>query len=317
MSNRKHNAAAEAVLFAVSTRCAYPDCRIPTVSLTADEKASKNVQAAHIVPVSSSMPRWRKMDPAARDNYPNLILLCTAHHNLVDKSARAHQFTEAMLLQWKHDAEHELREKFDGIDRYTYTEIQTMITLANEKGTNVIMSGIGELGNKVNAGTAKILTVLYQQAADKRRDYEAAAMLHTAAERLTSGDFADTVYALGGAADRLVDFGDTVSELQTATGKLNAFSLDVFMNAVDDASTVVNAIQNAEISTGPDATALARTVAKHVISALDEDGNRQAVSPVPEIPRFDWKHVLLTGIVLGVALSALIIWAVVWLTQRS
>lgn len=340
MSDRRHNAAAEAVLFAVSTRCAYPDCRIPTVNLTADEKGVKNVQAAHIVPVSPSMPRWRKMDPAVRDNYPNLILLCTAHHHLVDKSARAREFTEETLLEWKHDAEHELREKFDGIDRYTFTEIQAMISLAAEHSTRVIMMGIGELGNKVDAGTAKILTVLYQQAADKRRDYEVAAMLHTAAERLTSGGFADAVYTLHGATGRLGDFGDNVNlfraaaghlgdnvdQFRAAAGRLEDFDLGAFINAVDDARTAARAIQEAEVSTGPDAevssgpdvAGFSRTVAQHILATLDEESDgRQDFDPVPEEPRFDWKHVFLVGLGLGVVLSALILWAAVWLTRSA
>lgn len=316
MASRKHNATAEALLFAVSTRCAHPGCRIPTVGLTTDKKAVKNVQAAHIVPVSPGMARWRPMDVADRDNYSNLVLLCHAHHHLVDKSPRAHEFTEKMLLAWKEEAEHELREKFDGIDRYTFTEIRSMIDLAAERGMEVILAGIDELGTKVDSGTAKILTVLYQQASDKRRDYEAAAMLHTAATRLTSGDFTETVYTLEGATYRLGDFSENVAAFHGAAGRLEDFGLHAFVNAVNDASTAARTLEEIEVDTGPDVRELSQAVARQVAATLDQrNDRRQVTSPVAEEPRFDTKHIFLTGLGLGVVLSVLLIWATVWLTQ--
>lgn len=312
MGERRPNATAEAFLFAVSTRCAYPSCRVPTVSLTVDKKANKNVQAAHIVPVSPSMPRWRKMDAAARDNYPNLVLLCTAHHQMVDKGPRAREFTEAMLLGWKKEAEHDLREKFDGIDRYTYEEVQGMIALATAEGTEVIMSGIGELGSKVDSATAEVLTVLYAQFTDKRRDYEVAAMLNVASERLASGGFADTVEVLDQASYRLANLEDHVTVFDVAVRGLERFRLDEFATAVDRADSAARAIEAGSVNF----SSMSHVNAPQVQATPDpySDRWRYAVASTTK-PRIDRMHLFLLGVLLGVVLSVAVAWAVVRITQ--
>ncbi|MGW0891101.1 HNH endonuclease signature motif containing protein [Saccharopolyspora sp. NPDC002578] len=321
MRERRPNAAAEAFLFAVSTRCAFPECRIPTVKLSVDKRAGKNVQAAHIVPISPSMPRWRPMDAAVRDNYLNLVLLCDTHHHLVDKSPIAPKYTEEMLLEWKEEAEHELREKFNGIDRYSYTDIQDMIKLATSQGTEVIMSGIDELGTKVDSATAKVLTVLYEQFTDKRRDYEVAAMLNTASERLASGNFAETVHTLNGAVGRLGTFSDDAGQFNAGASMLQDFDLRAFIIAAGEASGAAETIDKAQFDTGPDTRELSHAVARQVTATLEQSGahqqNRepQRPAPAPVESSFDTKHVFLTGLGLGVVLCVLLVWATVWLTQ--
>lgn len=261
------------------------------------------------------------MDAVVRDNYVNLVLLCKAHHDLVDKSPRAREFTEEMLLEWKETAEHELREKFKGIDRYSYTEIQDMITLATSQGTEVIMSGIGELGTKVDSATAKVLTVLYEQFTDKRRDYEVAAMLNTASERLASGNFADTVHTLNGAVGRLDNFSDDAGQLNAGASMLENFPLHAFLAAASDAKEAAEAIDNTSFDTGPDTRELSHAVAHQVTATLSERDERRPTSepqrstPAPVESSFDTKHVFLTGLGLGVVLCVLLIWATVWLTQ--
>ncbi|MEV0088700.1 hypothetical protein [Saccharopolyspora sp. NPDC050642] len=192
-----------------------------------------------------------------------------------------------------------------------------MIALANQHSAKVIMSGIGQLGNKVDAGTAKILTVLYQQATDKRRDYEAAAMLHTAAERLAAGGFIEAVNSLGRATGRLGNFEDNVTKFGQAASSMQTINLGDFISAAGNASVAAHAIQSAAASNGPDVSELAHTVSQHIITTLNDEGatRRRDFTKSHEVSRIDWKHVLLTGVALGVVLSVLIIWAAVKLTQ--
>ncbi|MBC7274963.1 HNH endonuclease signature motif containing protein [Nocardioides sp.] len=311
MGDRRPNAAAEALLFAVSTRCAYPNCRVPTVSLTVDKKANKNVQAAHIVPVSQSMPRWRPMDAADRDNYQNLVLLCSAHHLMVDKGPRARDFTEAMLLAWKEEAEHDLREKFDGIDRYTFEDVEDMIGLAAAQGTEVITSGIGKLGAKVDSATAEILTVLYEQFADKHRDYEVAAMLNAASERLASEGFAETVGLLDQASDRLANLDDQVSVFDDTFRPLKEFKLNTFVTAADQSKSAADTLE-------VHARTLSHAIAPRVQAALDPHSHRwQSPLVNATTPRIDRMHIFLLGLVIGVILSVALAWAVVRIAHAS
>lgn len=231
------------------------------------------------------------------------------------------KYTEEMLLEWKEEAEHELREKFNGIDRYSYTDIQDMIKLATSQGTEVIMSGIDELGTKVDSATAKVLTVLYEQFTDKRRDYEVAAMLNTASERLASGNFAETVHTLNGAVGRLGNFSDDAGQLNAGASMLENFPLHAFLTAASDAKEAAKTLDNTSFDTGPDTHELSHAVAHQVTATLSErDEPRptpvpQRLAPAPVESSFDTKHVFLTGLGLGVVLCVLLIWAAVWLTQ--
>lgn len=315
MGERRRNAAAEAFLFAVSTRCAYPTCRVSTVRLTDEGKAEKRVQAAHIVPVSRLMPRWREMDAADRDNYQNLVLLCSVHHLMVDKGPTALEFTEEVLKSWKKEAEHELREKFAGIDRYTYVQVQDMIDLAASQGTEVVLSGIGELGSKIDSSTAKVLTVLYEQFTDKRRDYEVAAMLHAASERLASGRFADTVESLDQASRQLVKLDEYVVGFKGAISGLEEFRLHDFVTAVDQANSAARAIEAARVDPGR----VSQPIAPQVQATLDHYDSSRWHYDVANTsrPRVDRMHLFLRGVALGVVLSVALAWAVVWITQAA
>jgi hypothetical protein len=108
---RDYAAATERALYAFSgTTCYFPDCKTPVIVFVEGEPFS-NVEIAHIRGANRRSTRY---DPAMTDDerrsFPNLILLCKPHHELVDKR-HPDNYPRDLLSEWKAQ-----REAGAGID---------------------------------------------------------------------------------------------------------------------------------------------------------------------------------------------------------
>lgn len=101
MARARYTRQTELALAAFSNgRCYYPDCSVPIIMLVEGEPVP-NAQRAHIRGRHEGGPRHdRQMTNAERDHYSNLLFLCQAHHNYVDKK-HPDRFPPAVLLTWK------------------------------------------------------------------------------------------------------------------------------------------------------------------------------------------------------------------------
>ncbi|WP_442542589.1 hypothetical protein ACSBOX_11605 [Arthrobacter sp. KN11-1C] len=109
---RSYSSATVRALFTLSgTTCYFPDCPRSVVTFIDDEPFTE-VQIAHIRAASSDGPRY---DPDMTDDerraFANLILLCTPHHELVDKR-HPERYSVETLVEWKTG-----RETAMGIER--------------------------------------------------------------------------------------------------------------------------------------------------------------------------------------------------------
>ena len=84
-------------------RCAFPGCRKVLVEgETETDDASIVGDAAHIIAESPDGPRGiSQLTAEERDKNDNLILLCKAHHKIVDD--QFHTYTVEVLRQYKYD----------------------------------------------------------------------------------------------------------------------------------------------------------------------------------------------------------------------
>lgn len=109
-------------------RCAFPNCKVPCIA-SASEYDSAVVlgKIAHIVAHSDDGPRADpSMPPDDRDKYDNWILLCAAHHDLVD--AQANTYTVSALIDWKNSHEEWVRSRLvQAIPSVGFAELE-MIT---------------------------------------------------------------------------------------------------------------------------------------------------------------------------------------------
>lgn len=87
--------------------CAFPGCRLLlTAEGTEDDSVVVLGQIAHIVAESPDGPRGKSpMTAKQRNSYPNLILLCNQHHQLIDSEEALATYTVERLTAMKQDHE--------------------------------------------------------------------------------------------------------------------------------------------------------------------------------------------------------------------
>lgn len=84
--------------------CYHPDCIRP-IMVDVDGMPICDVEIAHIRAADSSAARFDPtMTDAQRASFANLILLCSAHHKLIDRIA-PHDFPPELLEHWKAENE--------------------------------------------------------------------------------------------------------------------------------------------------------------------------------------------------------------------
>lgn len=98
---RAYTSGTKAALFRFSSgKCYYPKCRKEILAFTAGQYLV-DVQIAHICAAEPGGPRFdASMSEDDRRGIDNLILLCQAHHNLIDK-VRPMEYPVELLRKWK------------------------------------------------------------------------------------------------------------------------------------------------------------------------------------------------------------------------
>lgn len=105
--------------------CAFPGCVSRTVELTAAGPVILG-EIAHIEGSSDNGPRPNpSLSDPDRDKYPNLVVLCAHHHNLVDKIDS--DYPVEMLQEWKCAAEKATADKLSmGATMVSFAELQVV-----------------------------------------------------------------------------------------------------------------------------------------------------------------------------------------------
>lgn len=104
---RDYSTGTERALFRLARgTCYHPDCLVP-IMREVDGHPVVNVEIGHI---RGANPGSARYDPAMTDleraSFPNLLLVCTAHHKLIDRIS-PDDYPVQLLTGWKADAERE------------------------------------------------------------------------------------------------------------------------------------------------------------------------------------------------------------------
>jgi hypothetical protein len=87
-------------------RCAFPDCdQLLIQDVPGDAGTSVIGEEAHIFPREAGGPRADGARPADVDAYSNLILLCPAHHKMVDDHASTYTMDVLEEMKRNHEAQ--------------------------------------------------------------------------------------------------------------------------------------------------------------------------------------------------------------------
>ena len=102
---RDYLAATVRALYAYSgTKCYFPDCKEPVIVFVRGEPIS-NVAIAHIRGAKRGSARYDpSMTNHQRRSFPNLLLLCKPHHDVVDKRHPG-DYSPEVLVGWKAERE--------------------------------------------------------------------------------------------------------------------------------------------------------------------------------------------------------------------
>lgn len=102
---RDYRVGTERALYAFSgTKCYFPDCRTPVIVFVDSEPIS-NVAIAHIRGAYPGSARYLdSMTDDERRSFPNLLLLCKPHHDVVDRR-HPDDYPPEMLVGWKTERE--------------------------------------------------------------------------------------------------------------------------------------------------------------------------------------------------------------------
>ncbi|WP_156934777.1 HNH endonuclease signature motif containing protein [Pseudonocardia spinosispora] len=228
MGERNYSKATEAAMFAMSIKCYYPGCRVPSVSIFGSD-TKKNVQIAHIVAVSPGGPRYRMMSVDKRDSFGNLILLCAFHHAPVDRKANEKKYTEPRLLQWKEENEKDLKSKIKGLSSFTEGKLEQMLNLAVSSTKMEIMTALDKLED-VSRDTSNLLRLLLDKVERHYIDSDSVAALYAASLRF--GHLEENASTLYAAAVRLGNLEENSVNMVRAADALTAIDT----NAIHAAS---------------------------------------------------------------------------------
>ncbi|OZM70690.1 hypothetical protein CFN78_23745 [Amycolatopsis antarctica] len=301
MGDRNYSKATEAVLFALSTKCYFPDCNVPSVSILGRGDEKKNVDIAHIVPVSPRWPRYRPMNKQERDSFTNLILLCKAHHPRVDRHDNEHMYPESLLLEWKEENEKGLRAKIDGLDRLTEDRLEELLTTAIQSGKHEIRDALDEL-KEVSAGAADLLYGLIDRIEDSYIDAESISLLYAASERL--GFLEEGATLMYSASENLGEFESNALTLDNAANKLADIDFGQFAAASQRLEQFTNDCP-AMMDSFPQPTNISgdiETAGRIVVAEIENTVRTINVGQLPTIVDDEqrWKYGLV-GFALGVA----------------
>lgn len=121
---RAYSSGTEKALFALANgRCYFPDCEAKVIVFVEGHPVN-NVHIAHISGANVGSARYDSaMSDEERSAFTNLILLCKAHHTLVDVIEPA-DYPTALLLQWKAEREGRYADDLSALSNLAVTDLE-------------------------------------------------------------------------------------------------------------------------------------------------------------------------------------------------
>jgi hypothetical protein len=140
---------ARSTIFSLATlgegRCYWPapPCKAP-VTVIINGQPVTNLQIAHIRAAKFNGPRYvSDMSDDERRSWKNLILLCTPHHNMIDK-IMPNDYSIEDLERWKSEREAGGLERLKGLNDLTEDRLQEMLAYSIKEANKEIREMLAE-----------------------------------------------------------------------------------------------------------------------------------------------------------------------------
>ena len=197
-------------------RCYAPGCPEP-LTKRLNERWVNNYDIAHIRALKVEGPRYDpNMTDAERNSVSNLLLLCAAHHRLVDRIA-PHEYSVDLLESWKAARDTPALKVLTG--PVTDERVADILNETLERQTTQLMEAM-ERFRRVDPQAAEIVEQAMHAADELSHLPQSAGTLLEAAELLSV--FQPSVYALNEAAELLGSFSIDIGALQSAAEELTS-----------------------------------------------------------------------------------------------
>ncbi|MFG2916411.1 hypothetical protein ACGF0D_26410 [Kitasatospora sp. NPDC048298] len=230
------NATIAALMTLARGGCYAPGCDVPTIRMI-NGAPVLNLEIAHIRAFEKGGkrfdPEWSEEE---RNTFANLILLCTAHHKVVD-GAGSDKYPVGVLLGWKSAREADGLDALEGLSHLTEDRLSAMIATAQGELLDRLGPALEEF-SKTAPELASLLKVLTYELADPRVhgfgiSEDGILMLHKSARAFSNlEDSATTLYS-------------AANKLGSLEGQAKALAL-----AADKAQRAANALADARIGRG-------------------------------------------------------------------
>ncbi len=189
-----------------------------------DGEPVQNLQIAHIRAFEENGPRF---DPTwsvdERNQFSNLILLCTPHHKVID-GPRSAEFPVKLLIRWKYAREADGLDALEGLGDLTKADLGEMIAEAQTELLDRLGPALDEFA-KTAPDLASLLRLVTNELTDPRVhgfgiSEDALWSLNRSAKSLSHlQDSADT---LARAATRLQNLEGQARALQSAAAQVRS-----------------------------------------------------------------------------------------------
>jgi hypothetical protein len=161
--DRNYRAGTKEALFMLSRGYCYePACKERVMRWTEVGWILK-AEVTHIRGLNKGSARHdESMSVPERNNFKNLILLCIAHHKLVDGKKTWINYSVETLTKWKEDREGDLADELDLLDWINQEKLQGLMADAIEETLNKILGAIDNVSS-ISRETLDLLKDLVDQ----------------------------------------------------------------------------------------------------------------------------------------------------------
>ena len=192
MTNRYYSTGVRAALTAFSSRTCYkPGCTAPLLAKEEDRWVMA-LEIAHIRALHEGGPRYDDgpaMSQDERNDFPNLIYLCTRHHRVVDAKVNKLKYPTRVLKEWKEEVESGV-ERISSNEPVTADQLEAWITSAMKERDQVLVETIQRLRDSDSEAYWLMQQLLAELKGARRLgsiiDPDAASQLFSAASMLSS-----------------------------------------------------------------------------------------------------------------------------------